>query len=52
MAPNRPVMCLVRHLDSTTETLSLAHSYSASQLAWFRAGSALNLCRGAERAGV
>jgi aconitate hydratase len=52
MAHDQPVMCLVRHLDGTTETLPLAHSYSTSQLAWFRAGSALNLCRGAERVGV
>jgi aconitate hydratase len=52
LAPNQPVACLVRHEDGATETLRLTHSYSASQLAWFRAGSALNLCRTAERNGV
>jgi aconitate hydratase len=39
----RPVTCIVEHADGTRESLSLAHSYGASQLEWFRAGSALNL---------
>jgi aconitate hydratase len=39
----RPVACIVKHADGRSETLSLAHSYSASQLQWFHAGSALNL---------
>ncbi len=43
LAPGRPVTCIVRHADGTTETLALAHSFSAPQLEWFRAGSALNL---------
>jgi len=43
LAPGKPVTCLVKHSDGTTETLSLKHSYSASQLEWFRVGSALNL---------
>jgi aconitate hydratase len=43
MAPGEPIECLVRHADGTTETLSLSHSFSESQLGWFRAGSALNL---------
>ncbi|RIK41383.1 MAG: aconitate hydratase [Chloroflexi bacterium] len=43
MAPGKAVTCLVRHADGTVETLQLNHSYSESQLAWFRAGSALNL---------
>jgi aconitate hydratase len=42
LAPGRPVSCLLRHADGTSESISLRHSYSASQLAWFRAGSALN----------
>src|SRR5262249_2401371 len=32
LAPGKPVTCLVKHSDGTTETLSLKHSYSASQL--------------------
>jgi aconitate hydratase len=43
MAPGKPVECLVRHAGGTNETLALSHSFGASQLEWFRAGSALNL---------
>jgi aconitate hydratase len=43
MAPGKPVTCLVHHNDATTETLQLNHTYAASQLEWFRKGSALNL---------
>jgi aconitate hydratase len=45
LAPGAPVRCVVAHADGSGETLLLRHSYGASQLAWFRAGSALNLCR-------
>jgi len=45
LAPGRPVDCRVVHRDGSTETLSLAHSFSAAQIAWFRAGSALNHAR-------
>jgi len=43
MAPGKPVECRVRHADGTSETLRLDHTFSASQLEWFRKGSALNL---------
>ena len=43
MAPGKPVECRVVHADGTTETLMLRHSFGASQLEWFRRGSALNL---------
>ena len=43
LAPGKPVECVVRHADGTSETLPLSHSFGASQLEWFRAGSALNL---------
>ena len=42
MASGKPVACRVQHADGTSETLWLHHSYSAAQLEWFRAGSALN----------
>ena len=42
MAPGQPVSCVVNHADGTSEKLLLAHSFSTSQLEWFRAGSALN----------
>jgi aconitate hydratase len=47
MAPGRPVECRVQHADGTNEVLWLRHTFGASQLAWFRAGSALNLLHGA-----
>lgn len=43
LAPGRPVACIIRHADNTTEILNLVHSFSTLQLEWFRAGSALNL---------
>jgi aconitate hydratase len=43
MAPGKPVQCLIKHADGSTETLQLQHSFGASQLQWFRVGSALNL---------
>ncbi|MGH8697340.1 MAG: aconitate hydratase, partial [Burkholderiales bacterium] len=42
MAPGKPVTCQVRHANGETETLLLNHSFSAAQIEWFRAGSALN----------
>jgi aconitate hydratase len=43
MAPGQPVECRIKHADGSTETLKLNHTFSASQLEWFRKGSALNL---------
>jgi aconitate hydratase len=43
MAPGKPVECRVQHADGTSETVHLNHTFSASQLEWFRKGSALNL---------
>jgi aconitate hydratase len=43
MAPGAPVECRVKHADGNGETLWLNHTFSASQLEWFRQGSALNL---------
>ena len=42
LAAGKPVICRLLHSDGTEETLELEHSYSERQLAWFRAGSALN----------
>ena len=36
----------VVHTDGTTDTIQLNHTYNASQIDWFKAGSALNLIRG------
>jgi aconitate hydratase len=45
LAAGKPVSCQLAHADGTTTTLSLLHSYSDKQLAWFRAGSALAALR-------
>ena len=49
LAPGEPVACTVHHADGSTESLSLNHSFGASQIEWFKAGSALNLV--SQRAG-
>jgi aconitate hydratase len=41
LRPGQCVECRVAHADGSTEALWLAHSYTSSQLDWFRAGSAL-----------
>jgi aconitate hydratase A / 2-methylisocitrate dehydratase len=43
LAPGKPVECIVKHSDGTTDTLFLNHTYSESQTEWFKRGSALNL---------
>ena len=43
LAPGRDVQCVLHHADGTSETVPLKHSYSDVQLAWFKAGSALNV---------
>jgi len=45
LAPGKEVVCRVRHVDGTGEALALTHTFSAAQIAWFRAGGALNLVR-------
>lgn len=46
LAENRPVDCIVKHADGTEDSLQLDHSFAESQVAWFKAGSALNLLHG------
>ena len=43
LTPGVRVACTIHHADGTTESLGLNHSFGESQIAWFRAGSALNL---------
>ena len=47
LSPGKPVTCILHHNDGTEEFLTLQHSYSESQLEWFRRGSALNILRSA-----
>jgi aconitate hydratase len=43
MAPGSMVEGVIRREDGTSRSIALRHTYSAAQLAWFRAGSALNV---------
>jgi aconitate hydratase len=43
LAPGRELTCRLRHADGSTEEFQLKHTMNAEQIAWFRAGSALNL---------
>ena len=45
LSAGKPVTCILHHNEGTEEVLSLQHSYSESQLKWFRSGSALNILR-------
>jgi aconitate hydratase len=43
--PGKPLTLEVVHANGTTENILLNHSYNTSQIAWFKAGSALNLIK-------
>ncbi|MFA5944620.1 MAG: aconitate hydratase [Candidatus Thermoplasmatota archaeon] len=45
MAPGKPVTVELRHKDGKVDRIQAKHTFSADQLEWFRAGSALNLLR-------
>ncbi len=46
LAPGRPVAVILHHADGTTEQILTTHTMSDEHIAWFRAGSALNVLRG------
>ena len=43
LSPGKPISCTIEHSDGEKELIELNHSFSAGQLDWFKAGSALNL---------
>jgi len=43
LSPGKPISCTIKHSDGETELIELNHSFSAGQINWFKAGSALNL---------
>lgn len=43
--PNTPLKVILHHKDGTTEEFFVNHSYSPTQIEWFKAGSALNLIK-------
>lgn len=42
LTPGKPVTCVIKHGDGSTEQFNLLHTMNAGQIAWFKAGSALN----------
>jgi aconitate hydratase A / 2-methylisocitrate dehydratase len=45
LAPDRPVEVVLHHADGGEESFAARHTLNPEQIAWFRAGSALNLLR-------
>ncbi len=45
MAPGKTLTVQLKHKDGKVDAIQVKHSFSADQIAWFRAGSALNLLR-------
>lgn len=45
LRPGSPVQCRITRPDGTSEDFSCTHSMTEEHLAWFRAGSALNVIR-------
>ncbi len=43
--PGKPLTIVLHHADGATDEFPVNHTYNGSQIAWFRAGSALNLIR-------
>ncbi|UGU15032.1 aconitate hydratase [Sinomicrobium kalidii] len=49
-APNKPLTLEVVHSDGSKDVIKTNHSYNEGQIAWFKAGSALNLIAAAGKA--
>ena len=43
LTPGKKVSCVIHHSEGTSETIQLNHTYSETQIEWFRKGSFLNL---------
>jgi len=41
----KPLVVQFKHSDGSTDEIKANHTYNASQILWFKAGSALNLIR-------
>lgn len=44
-APNKPLQVVLNHADGSQHTIDVNHTYNENQIAWFKAGSALNLIK-------
>jgi len=45
MAPGKTLTVVLKHADGKSDKVEVRHTFSQDQIAWFRAGSALNLLR-------
>jgi aconitate hydratase len=45
LAPGKPLTVIVHHAGGKEDSIRCRHSFSAEQIAWFKAGAALNLLR-------
>lgn len=44
-APGKPLTMVLNHKDGGKDQITLNHTYNAQQIAWFKAGGALNVIR-------
>lgn len=44
-SPDQMLMVVLHHQDGSTEQFPVNHTYNAAQIAWYKAGGALNLIR-------
>ena len=44
-APGKPLTLVLNHRDGSSDSIQVNHSYNASQISWFNAGSALNVIK-------
>jgi len=45
----KPIRCIITHVDGKKEEIYLSHTFNSSQIEWFRQGSALNVLRNKSR---
>ncbi|NNL66866.1 MAG: hypothetical protein HKP30_11525, partial [Myxococcales bacterium] len=45
IAPGRPLEAVLHHVDGSEDRFAVEHTLNDDQIAWFKAGSALNLLR-------
>lgn len=44
-APGQPLTVVLNHSDGTKDEILANHTYNQGQIAWFKAGSALNIVK-------
>lgn len=45
-SPEKPLTAVLNHIDGTKDVILVNHTYNKGQIAWFSAGSALNIVKG------